>query len=138
MSRLFRKKTQNPQKIYYFPVYTFLFLYFFAPMSHVAQGVVQTGSPVFPFLTNVRRSINNPAVHPPTIAVTVKYVLILRAAVIARSAPPGIADMLCKHKSVSICNIKSRATQRVHRYTAYRVEHIRYLSFLHTDSNWHL
>lgn len=35
-----------------------------------------------------------PAVHPPNIAVIVMYIRSLDAAVIARSAPPGIAVCL--------------------------------------------
>jgi hypothetical protein len=111
--------------------------YFFVPISHVAQGVDHTGSPAFPFLSNVRKSTNNPAVHPPTTAVTVKYVLSLRAAVIARSAPPGIADSLSNTISVAIQK-EIRTTQRVHGNTAYCVEHIRSLSRLHADSHRHL
>jgi hypothetical protein len=56
--------------------------------------VLHPPRPAFPFFINVRNSTNSPAVHPPRIAVSVKYVLSLRAAVIARSAPPGIAVIL--------------------------------------------
>lgn len=69
-------------------------IYLFAPSSHVAHGGVQLGRPPPPGRSSVRTSITSAAVHPPTIAVTVKYILSLAAAVIARSTPPGIAVIL--------------------------------------------
>ena len=68
--------------------------YLLAPNNHVAHGGVHDGSPGPPGLINVRTSITNPAAHPPTIAVRVKYIRSLAAAVIARSAPPGMARSL--------------------------------------------
>jgi hypothetical protein len=38
--------------------------------------------------------MTNPALNPPNNAVSVKYILSLAAAVIALSAPPGIAELL--------------------------------------------
>ena len=99
---VFGKVLKNIISSLYFSFCYPIFFYFFVPISHVAQGVLHAGSPAFPFLSNVRKSINNPAVHPPTIAVTVKYVLSLRAAVIARSTPPGIEDNLSNTISVDM------------------------------------
>src|ERR1700722_482688 len=47
-----------------------------------------------PGRNNVRYTINKPAVHPPNSAVSVKYILSLADAVIARSAPPGSEEDL--------------------------------------------
>jgi hypothetical protein len=69
-------------------------LYRLLPTSHVAHGVVHEGSPGPPGRSSVRKSMSSPAVHPPNSAVTVTYILSFAAAVIARSAPPGIADHL--------------------------------------------
>lgn len=41
-----------------------------------------------------RNNTTSAAVHPPRIAVSVKYILSLAAGVNARSAPPGIAELL--------------------------------------------
>jgi hypothetical protein len=71
--------------------------YFLLPSSHVAQGVAHPGSPAPPGRSNVRNNTTSPAAHPPIIAVIVKYILSLAAAVIARSAPPGIEVMLSRN-----------------------------------------
>lgn len=47
-------------------------VYFFAPISQVAHGVLQAGRPAAPFFNSVRKSMINPAVHPPIIAVSAK------------------------------------------------------------------
>lgn len=47
-------------------------VYFFAPISHVAHGVLQAGRPAVPFFNSVRKSMINPAVHPPIMAVSAK------------------------------------------------------------------
>lgn len=65
----------------------------FPPNSQVAQCVLQLGRPP-PGRASVRYNIRRAAVHPPSIAVSVKYILNLVDAVIARSAPPGIEECL--------------------------------------------
>lgn len=71
-----------------------LSVYRLPPSSHVAQCGAHPASAPLPGRSSVRNSITSPAVQPPRMAVTVKYILSLAAAVIARSTPPGIADSL--------------------------------------------
>jgi hypothetical protein len=81
---------------------------YFLLSSHVAHGVVHPGSPAPPDRSNVRYNTTSPAAHPPNIAVNVKYILSLAAAVIARSAPPGIELMLFRNiKNTLVLKIKS-------------------------------
>lgn len=77
------------------------YYYFLLPSNHVAHGVVQPGSPDPPGRNSVRNNITSPAAQPPIIAVRVKYILSRAAAVMARSAPPGIEVNLLRKHSVS-------------------------------------
>jgi len=77
-------------------------IYLFTPSSHVAHGGLHPNNPGPPGRNNVRNSITSPAVHPPRIAVTIAYIRSLAAAVMARSAPPGIADILIT-RSLETC-----------------------------------
>lgn len=99
------------------------------PKSHPAQPTVQFGSGVLPGRVNVRYNMNKPAVHPPSSAVSVKYIFNRAEDDSARSAPPGIAVNLLEHEgNFSRTSQMSRAADlRVHCNTTYRVKHIRCL-----------
>ena len=103
--------------------------------SHEAHGVVHPGNPAPPDRSNVRYSTTSPAAHPPNIAVNVKYILSLAAAVMARSAPPGIELMLLRNKIKSFLKY---IHSRLHRNAADRMEYISSLPRFHTHSYWHL
>lgn len=74
-------------------VYDVVNAYYLCPLprSHVAQCVDQAGKGP---RCNVLKIITKLALTPPTNAVTVKYIRSLAAAVMARSTPPGIAELL--------------------------------------------
>lgn len=68
----------------------------------MAHGVAQPGSPAPPGRSNVRNNTTSPAAQPLNIAVKVKYILSRAAAVIARSAPPGIEVILLRKNQLKI------------------------------------
>lgn len=78
----------------YLPTYinTYCYRLWAPPTSQCAHDVLHAPNP-----TGVRKFRNktiSAAVQPPTIAVNVIYIFSLAADVIARSAPPGIAEWL--------------------------------------------
>lgn len=83
----------NPSTIYYTTVYRLPP----TPNSQLLQGAPQPPSPSG--VRTFRNNTTSAAVHPPKIAVSVKYILSLAAGVNARSAPPGIAELLNTHTS---------------------------------------
>ena len=103
--------------------------------SHAAHGVVHPGSPAPPDRSNVRYNTTSPAAHPPKIAVNVKYILSLAAAVIARSAPPGIELMLLRNMNTNMWLLKY-SHSRLHGNAADSMEHISSLPRFHTHSDW--
>ena len=66
------------------------------PKNQFVQKDPHENKPGPPGRDNVRYNIKSPAVHPPIMAVSVTYILNRAAAVIARSAPPGIDLCLAK------------------------------------------
>ena len=109
--------------------------YFLLPSSHVAHGVAHPGSPAPPDRSNVRNNTTSPAAHPPNIAVNVKYILSLAAAVIARSAPPGIDVILLRNENMLLLKYNH---SRLHGNAADSMEYISSLSRFHTHSYWNL
>lgn len=108
------------------------------PISHVAQCVVQAGN-VPPGRKSVRYAITRLALIPPSRAVTVTYIRSLAAAVIARSTPPGIAELLqtaLTRKNQATC--KWSANSRIHCNTANSMKDIRSLSCTYAHCDRHL
>lgn len=118
-------------------------LYLYRAPLLVNSHVAHNGTPGPPGRIRVLSSITTPAAHPPTIAVTVKYVFSRAVALFARSTPPGIADNLC----TVIITITIRGTGRllerkarggdvrVHRDAADGVEYVGGLPRLHADGD---
>ena len=76
------------------------------PSNQVAHGEAQE-DPGPPVRYSVRNNTINPAVQPPNTAVIVMYILSFAAAVIALSAPPGIAEYLVRGPNVRNVRLQS-------------------------------
>lgn len=72
-------------------------LYRLPPINQFAHDVFHGPTPSGD--RKLRNKTNSAAVHPPRIAVSVKYIFSRAAGVIARSAPPGIAEWLHQNAS---------------------------------------